>query len=318
MPPRRIETVPLSRFWKPRFWPVWLGLGVFRLLVLLPYSVQVALGRLAGRWAERVLPKRRAIAAANLHLCFPHMGDRELRLILTRHFESLGISFFELGLGWWASDRRVRKLVRIEGLEHLRDATREGRGAILLSGHFAAMEIVGRALNLEFPQLAAMYRPHRNPLVDEMFRRGRARSVVDLIAKNSLRCLSGGVSVWYAADQSYRRKWSVLVPFFGEPAMTNAALSHIARLSQSRVVPFFPQRLDDGTGYVLTIHPALEKFPGGDLESDARRVNALLEEQIRRAPEQYYWVHRRFKGRPEGYPDPYAQATSAGRRQALW
>jgi KDO2-lipid IV(A) lauroyltransferase len=317
MSPRRIETVPLSRFWQPRFWPVWLGLGAFRLLVLLPYSAQMALGRLAGRLAALILPKRRAIAATNIRLCFPQLGERERNALVSRHFESLGISFFELGLGWWGSDERIRRLVRIEGLAHLRDATREGSGAILLSGHFAAMEIVGRALKLEFPQLAAMYRAHRNPLVDEMVRRGRARAAVALIAKDRLRqllrCLSGGVSVWYAADQSYRRKWSVLVPFFGEPAMTNAALSHIARLSQSRVVPFFPQRLDDGSGYVLTIHPALENFPGGDLESDARRVNALLEKQIRRAPEQYYWVHRRFKGRPEGYPDPYAQAATAGK-----
>lgn len=317
MSPRRIEPVPLSRFWQPRFWPVWLGLGIFRMLTFLPYRAQLRLGRFFGRLGARALPKRRAVADANLRLCFPDMSASERSKLVTRHFESLGISFFELGLGWWASDRRLRQLVRIEGLEHLQEATRNGRGAILLSGHFATIELMGRALKLAMPQIAAMYRAHRNPLVDEMFRRGRARSVVDLIAKDSLRqllrCLSGGISVWYAADQSYRRKWSVLVPFFGEPAMTNAALSHIARLSQSRVVPFFPQRMDDGSGYVLTLFPALEEFPSGDLEADARRVNALLEAQIRLAPEQYYWVHRRFKGRPEGYPDPYAQVANAGK-----
>ena len=317
MPPTAIETAPLSRYWQPRYWGIWLGLGLFRLLILLPYPAQLALGRGLGRLGAMIMPRRRAIAATNLQICFPELGPAERRALLMRHFESLGISFFELGLGWWASDGRVRRLMRIEGLAHLRQAVASGRGAILLSGHFAAIELMGRALKLEFPAIAAMYRPHRNPLVDEMFRRGRARSVVELIAKDGLRqllrCLAGGITVWYAADQSYRRKWSVLVPFLGEPAMTNAALSHIARISQSAVVPFFPRRLDDGSGYVLTIHPPLQGFPSGDLEADARRVNALLEQQIRLAPEQYYWVHRRFKGRPEGYPDPYAQAATAGR-----
>lgn len=317
MPPSRIPTVPLYRFGAPRFWPTWLGLGIFRLLVLLPYRAQIALGRLLGRLAVRLAHGRRSIVQTNLRLCFPQLSAAEREQILRRHFESLGMSFFELGLGWWASDRRVGRLVRIEGLQHLRQATSAGRGAILLSGHFAAMELMGRALRLEFPEIAAMYRSHRNPLVDEVFRRGRARAVVDLISKDSLRrllrCLDDGLSVWYAADQSYRRKWSVLVPFLGEPAMTNAALSHIARLSQAAVLPFFPRRLDDGSGYVLTIHPPLQEFPSGSLEADARRVNQLLEEQIRLAPEQYYWVHRRFKGRPAGYPDPYAQTASAGR-----
>jgi KDO2-lipid IV(A) lauroyltransferase len=313
--------VPLYRFWRPRYWPLWLGIGLFRLLVLLPYRAQVRLGRGLGRLAAVAWPGRRAIAAANLALCFPELSTTQRHELLVRHFESLGISLFELGLGWWASDRRIRQLVRIEGLHHLRQATAAGRGAILLSGHFATMELMGRALKLDFPEIAAMYRAQRNPLVDEMFRRGRARSVVDLIAKDSLRqllrCLASGISVWYAADQSYRRKWSVLVPFMGQPAMTNAALSHIARLSQAPVVPFFARRLDEGSGYVLTIHPALDRFPSGDLEADARHVNALLEQQIRLAPEQYYWVHRRFKGRPAEYPDPYAPAATAGGRQAL-
>jgi KDO2-lipid IV(A) lauroyltransferase len=313
----QLQTVPLYRFWRPRFWPLWLGLGLLRLLSLLPYRVQMALGRVVGRAGAIVGRRRRTIAATNLQLCLPELSPGERRALLRRHFESLGMSLFDLGLGWWASDRRARRLVRIDGLEHLHQAVSGGRGAILVSGHFASMELAGRALKLEFPALAAMYRRHRNPLLDEMFRRGRSRSVVAVIPKDSLRqllrCLAEGITVWYAADQSYRRKWSVLVPFLGEPAMTNAALSHIVRLSRAAVVPFFPRRLDDGSGYVVTIQPALHGFPSGNLEADARRINALIEEQIRLAPEQYYWVHRRFKGRPAGYNDPYVQAAIAGK-----
>jgi KDO2-lipid IV(A) lauroyltransferase len=214
----------------------------------------------------------------------------------------------EQGMSWWASDERVRRLVRIEGVEHLERATAGGKGAVMLSGHFVATEFAGRIVRLCCPPVAALYRPNRNPMVNEMLRRGRSRWAVDLIAKDSMRQLirrlSQGISVWYAPDQSYRRSYSVLVPFFGEPAMTNAALTHIARISGALVVPFFARRRADRHGYLITIEPALQGFPSVDAEADARRVNQLLEAQIRLAPEEYYWIHRRFKGRP-GLPDPY-------------
>jgi KDO2-lipid IV(A) lauroyltransferase len=120
-----------------------------------------------------------------------------------------------------------------------------------------------------------------------------------------IRTLREGKVVWYASDQSYRRKGSALVPFFGEPAMTSLALSDIARLGRARVLPCFPLRLANGSGYLVDIQPALENFPGDDPRADALRIHHLLEERIRLAPEQYYWVHRRFKNRGEGYPDPY-------------
>lgn len=299
----------LLRFWQPRFWPIWLGLGVLHLLVWLPYPAQRVAGISLGRLAYHVLRARRAIAAANLRLCFPEMSAAERQSLLHRHFESLGMSIIELGMSWWASDTRVKRLVQIEGVEHLRRATAAGKGAILLSGHFAATEFACRVVRLHCPQVAALFRHNRNPMVDEILRRGRSRSAVDLIAKDNMRQLirrlSQGISVWYAPDQSYRRRYSVLVPFFGVPAMTNAALSHIARISGSAVVPFVARRRPDRRGYAIAIEPALEGFPSGDLEADARRINGLLEARIRQMPEQYYWIHRRFKGRPAEFPDPY-------------
>jgi KDO2-lipid IV(A) lauroyltransferase len=309
-----METPPdnrrgLLRFWQPRYWPIWLALGVLRALVALPFRVQLACGAALGRLMYLALPSRRHVAAVNLRLCFPAMPEDERRRLLRRHFASLGIGFFELGMAWWASDRRVRRLVRIEGIEHLRAAMSAGRGAVILSGHFPATELTGRCLKLEVPELAALYRPVRNPMVDEILRRGRSPSVRELIPKDSvrqlLRALKKGLGVWYAPDQSYRRQYSVLVPFFGEPAMTNGALTHIARLSGSPVVPYFPRRMENGSGYRVEILPALSGFPSGDLAIDAQRVTTLFEERIRLAPHQYYWVHRRFKGRPAGYPDPY-------------
>jgi KDO2-lipid IV(A) lauroyltransferase len=301
----------LLRFWQPRFWPVWLAIGLLRLLVLLPFRVQLVIGAGLGRLMYWLMPRRRAVAQVNLALCFPELDPRERRRLLRRHFASLGIGLFELGLAWWASDRRVGSLVRLDGLEHLERALSGGHGALIVSGHFSATELTGRAVRIAVPNLAALYRPVRNPLVDELLRRGRYNAAPVLIPKNSvrqlLRALKRGTAVWYASDQSYRRAHSVLVSFFGEPAMTNASLTHIARLSGAPIVPYFPRRMADGSGYHVTLRPALADFPTDDLARDARRINALLEERIRLAPEQYYWIHRRFKGRPEGFPDPYAR-----------
>jgi KDO2-lipid IV(A) lauroyltransferase len=154
-----------------------------------------------------------------------------------------------------------------------------------------------------------MYRPHRNRLLDEAFRRGRLRSASQVIAKDNvrgmIRCLKRNGVVWYAPDQSYRGKQSELVEFFGAPAMTNVATSQLAKLTGSAVVPYFPRRLADNAGYEMVFGPPLENFPGDDPVADTRRLNQLLEEHIRTCPEQYYWVHRKFKDRPEPYPDIY-------------
>lgn len=300
---------PLSGFWQPRHWPVWLALAGMRLLAFCPYRMQLATGRLLGRLAGLLLRKRRHIAAVNLALCFPQLGAAERDALLRRHFESLGMTLVEHGLGWWASADTVARLVEVRGAEHLRAAMAGGRGVVLVAGHFASLEITGRAFGTLFPSVAALYRSSRDPFVDEILKRLRHKSVPLLIPKQNMRgmvrALRQGMPVWYAPDQSYRRAMSALLPFCGEPAMTNTALSEIVRLGNAAVVPLLPRRLPDGKGYVLEIFPALDDFPGESPEADALRVNALIEAQIREIPEQYYWIHRRFKDRPPPLPDPY-------------
>lgn len=300
---------PLSGFWQPRYWPIWLALAGMRLLAFCPYRVQLAAGRLLGRLAGLVLRKRRHIAAVNLALCFPQLDAGQRDALLRRHFESLGMTLVEHGLGWWASTDTVERLVEVRGAEHLRAALAGGRGVVLVAGHFASLEITGRAFSALFPAVAALYRSSRNPFVDEILKRLRHKSVPLLIPKQNMRgmvrALRQGIPVWYAPDQSYRRAQSALLPFCGEPAMTNTALSDIVRLGKAAVVPLLPRRLPGGQGYVLEIFPALEDFPGESAAADALRVNVLLEAQIRSIPEQYYWIHRRFKDRPAPLPDPY-------------
>jgi KDO2-lipid IV(A) lauroyltransferase len=299
---------PLSHFRSPRYWPIWVGLGLLRLICLLPYPVPLGIGRMLGRIAHRFAKERRAITRRNIELCFPELSPAERDALAFEHFEALGMSIIELGLGRWAPDRKLQAITRIEGAEHIRSATDRGVGVILLSAHFTTLEISGRVLGLHSPPFDAVYRKNRSEFMTEILRTNREKSARGTIEKNDIksmiRSLREGTPVWYAPDQSYNRKQSALLPFFGVPAMTNTATGTLARLGKAVVVPFFPRRLPEG-GYVLTILPPVEGIPGGDPVEDTKKYLEILERQIRLCPEQYYWVHRKFKNRPEPLPDAY-------------
>jgi Kdo2-lipid IVA lauroyltransferase/acyltransferase len=303
------ERKPLSHFRAPRYWPTWLGLGLLRLTCLLPCRMQLGIGKWLGRIAHRFARERRAISRRNIELCFPELSPAERNALALRHFESLGMSIIELGLGRWASDKRLLAMTRIEGAEHIRQATDRGVGVILLSAHFTTLEISGRVLSLNSPPFDAVYRKNRSEFMTEILRTNREKSARGTIEKNDIksmiRSLREGTPVWYAPDQSYNRKQSALLPFFGVPSMTNTATGTLARLGKAVVVPFFPRRLPEG-GYVLTILPPVEGIPSKDPIEDTKKYLEILEDQIRLCPEQYYWVHRKFKNRPEPLPDPYA------------
>jgi len=307
--------LPLYKFCAPRYWPTWLGIALLRVTVLLPQRGRMAVGRWLGRLTRKLIGGRRSVVRRNLELCFTELSEAEREQLEIKHFESLGMGVIELGITWWSSDAELLERVELKGMEHLRAALEAGNGVLMWSGHFVSAEIAGPALTPEVPPMAAMYRPSKNALNDQIMRRCRVRSVPELITKNSIRALLKALKqnrpVWYAADQAYNRKGTALVPFFGELATTNTAVSQIARVSNAAVVPFLPLRHNNGERYTLEFLPALENFPSGDDAADAARLNKLLEEQIRKAPEQYFWVHRRFKGRPEGYPDPYPDHDSA-------
>jgi Kdo2-lipid IVA lauroyltransferase/acyltransferase len=313
------EKTPLYRFLAPRYWPVWLALGVVRLLVALPFGVQLVVGRLIGRTAGLFARERRGIAARNLELAFPELDARARHALLLRHFESLGMSIIETGLCWWADDRRLEGLVEVNGLEHVEAALAAGRGAIMLTGHFTTLDLGGRFLTQRAP-VSAMYRPHRNPLFEEIMRRGRERSAKHAFSKHDVRAMIRGLRtnhlIWYAPDQAHKSgKYSAVVPFFGVPAPTNTATSAFARLGDAPVVPFFPIRLPGRAGYRLDILPPLEDFPCGDPVADSARINALLEERIRLCPEQYLWVHRRFKPAGANGADYYGSLARKRKRR---
>lgn len=307
------ERRPLYRYWQPKYWPTWLGFGFLRLVSLLPYSWQMAIGRFIGRLAHAASAERRAIARRNIELCFPELSVEERNRLALEHFESLGISLIEMGLGRWASDEMLNSMTTITGAEHIQEVIDNGYGVILLSAHFTSLEVSGRVLSMNCPPFDAVYRRFRSEFTTEILASNRERSSRKVIEKNDIksmvRSLREGAPVWYAPDQSYHLKQSALLPFFGVPAMTNTATGTLAKLGRAKAVPFFPRRLPEG-GYELTILPPVPGLPSGDVEEDTRQYVAILEKQIRRCPEQYYWVHRKFKNRPDSLPDVYADLES--------
>ncbi len=301
-----------AAFLHPRFWLLWLGLGLLWLVIQLPYRVLLRLGRALGALMLLGARSRRAIAARNLELCFPELSAAERAHLLRENFASSGIAFFEMAMSWWWPRARLARLAHVEGLEHLQEAQREGQGVILMSLHFTTLEI-GAALLGQRHTIDGMYREHNNPLFDFIQRRGRERHNPDASAieredvRAMLKVLRAGRAIWYAPDQDYGRKQSLFVPLFGIPAATVTATSKFARLGKARVVPFTQQRLADGSGYRLVVHPPLADFPGASEEADCLRINQWVEQAVRACPEQYLWAHRRFKTRPEGEAKLYGR-----------
>ncbi|HUR40481.1 MAG TPA: LpxL/LpxP family Kdo(2)-lipid IV(A) lauroyl/palmitoleoyl acyltransferase [Verrucomicrobiae bacterium] len=296
-----------ARFLGPRYWPTWFGVGLLKLLCWLPLPVLIALGEGLGWCIGRLMSKRRYVVRVNLKLCFPHLERDALERDVDAHFKALGAGIFEACLGWWAPNWRMRRWGEVVGLEHLDAAQKAGHGVLLLTGHFTTMELGARYIALQRP-FHAMYRPLNNPLVDYFMHRWRQdKSGLPALPREDLRqlvkALRGGRGIWYGPDQTLDFKNSVWVPFFGVPVLTITATSRLAQLGRAKVVPYFPARVNGR--YRVTILPALENFPSGDDEADAALINRTIEQGVRMAPAQYFWVHRRFKWRPQGEKDVY-------------
>jgi Kdo2-lipid IVA lauroyltransferase/acyltransferase len=298
------------RLLAPRYWPTWAGLGLLRLLALLPFPLMLGFGRLLGALLRRLAARFVRIARRNIELCFPQLEREARERLLVRHFASLGIALLEIPLAWWSSPARFARLVRLEGREHLEAALARGRGAILLTAHFTPIEMAGRAL-ASVTRIGFLYRPTKNAVLAYALERFRAGYGGRGIPRDDIRGFIGALRnnecVWYAPDQSYRKKGAEMVPLFGIPAATNTLTSRLARMTGAPVLPYFIQRLPGTEGYRAVIHPPFENFPSEDPVADTERYNHMVEAQVRLVPEQYLWIHRRFKGLTADYPDYYGR-----------
>ena len=293
----------------PRHWPAWLGVAAVWLIAHLPQALLPWLGRRLGALVARVPSARRRIAAANIALCFPALDPTQRAALVDANLRDIGMMMVEFALGWLGSNRRMAALpTTIEGLEHLEAARARGKGVLLVGGHFSHLELCARLVSQRI-RIAGMYRRMDSTVFEWVVLRARLRYAAAMFDKDDIRgtvkYLRAGGTLWYAPDQDMRSKDTVFVPFFGVPAATITATHHLARMSGAVVIPFFHRRLPDGQGYALRLGAPLEDFPGTDALDDTARINTCIEQMVREAPEQYLWVHKRFKTRPSGSSPVY-------------
>ncbi|MBM3357253.1 MAG: lipid A biosynthesis acyltransferase [Betaproteobacteria bacterium] len=273
------------------------------LLHFLPLRALARLGGAAGMVFYGLGRERRRVALTNLRLCFPQWDEARRRSLARRHFRAFGRSVLEHGVLWWSAKARVHELVRIEGLEHWRAVA--DRPVIWLAPHFVGLDMGGIRLTADFP-LVSVYSRQKDPAVDALLYRGRTRFVVpELYSRQDgirpvVKAMRAGLPFYYLPDMDFGDRDSIFLPFFGVPAATVTGLSRIARLADAVVVPAVTRQLPGADGYVLTFYPAWRDFPSEDLERDTRRMNAFIEERVLEMPEQYFWLHKRFKTRPPG------------------
>ncbi|MEL0027306.1 MAG: LpxL/LpxP family Kdo(2)-lipid IV(A) lauroyl/palmitoleoyl acyltransferase [Perlucidibaca sp.] len=296
------------RWLHPRFWPAWLACLLIFLLAWLPWPVQRRLGAGLGWLAYRLIPRRVDDTRINLSLCFPELDDEAREVMVRDIFRQGGIGIFETANAWFVPMSWYRDRIRVTGAEHVLEASRQGRGVIILGAHYSGLDLNGAAASLCFP-LQVIYRPQNNPVLDWLIRTRRRRTYSGQIDHADMRslfkALKGGETVWTSVDQDFGLKQGVMAPFFGYPAATLTATSRMARINQSPVVFVHFFRNPDERSYTLLFTPPLQDYPSGDDVADATRMNQALEKLIRRAPTQYMWFHRRFKSRPPGEQPPY-------------
>jgi len=287
---------PQQHFWHPRFWPTWLFIGLLRLLALLPPRAGWAVGAAIGSLSFHLAPSRRRISRINLKLCFPELDETTREQLLRESFRAIGISFVEIAWGWWGAPKSLP--LRFKGEEHLQTALAQGRGVLLLGAHYSPLELGGRQFSTIHP-VATLYRPHNNRLLDQFITERRSRFCTP-ITRRDLRAvrrqLLGNGVVWLAPDQDFGYRGSVFAPLFGQSAATLTMPTRLAQINDSPVL-FLRHQREDG-GYTLEMSP-MPDF-GKDQEADAVQYNTLLEQAIRQHPEQYLWMHQRFKTQPEG------------------
>lgn len=295
----------------PKHLPMWMAIFFWWLLIqLLPYRALMALGSVLGLLSARLAKRRSKIARRNIELCFPEKTPAERERILRESMKSLGMGLFESGMAWFAPRWRLRNLYRIEGLEHLHNAKTQGQGVIFTCFHFTTLEICSAFISSTY-FVDGFYRPHKNAVYEYIQQRGRVRHnpFGQTIPRKDVRAIVSSLrkqrAIIYLPDQDYGRNHSVFAPFFGISAATVTAPAKLKRMSNAQIIPFSMRRLDNAKGYVISIFPELQGIDGTDELHDASLMNAFIEARIREIPEQYLWVHRRFKTRPEGEADLY-------------
>ena len=287
-----------------------LGVFILWLIQLLPFRIIVAIGNGLGTIVYPFAAERRTVGDINLKLCFPGMSDEAREKMLRAHFKLFCRGLIERSILWWSSAARIRSLIRVEGIEHF-DAIK-GQPAILLTPHFVGMDAGGQWI-AQHIDTVCMYANQKNVYLTELLLKKRARFRNQHLYSRQqglrpiLKGMRAGMPFIYPPDQDQGVRDGAFIPFFGVPTATMTSVPRIAQMTGAQVVPCITRLLPGGEGYVLTFYPAWENYPSGDDIADTRRMNEFLEQRILEMPEQYFWLHKRFKTRPEGEASFYPE-----------
>ena len=271
-------------------------------LHILPLPVLALLGNALGLLLYMFAKERRQVATINLRLCFSEMGEKERTRLVLRNFMAFGRSLLERSVLWWSSAARIKRLVRVEGLEHFEAA--KGKPLILLTAHFVALDVGGNWLS-QHTDVVTVYSKQKDPYFDKLFFKKRTRFGQQRLysrqdgMRSVVKAMREGHPLYYFTDQDFAAKEALFIPFFGVPASTLTTIPRLAEMTGARVVPIITKVLRYGKGYELRFYPAWENYPSGDIAADTRRMNEFIEQRILEMPEQYFWPHKRFKTRPE-------------------
>ncbi|HEX5125765.1 MAG TPA: lipid A biosynthesis acyltransferase [Rhodocyclaceae bacterium] len=280
------------------------------LLHWLPLPLQAIFGWLFGHILYAFIVFRKHVVLTNLRLCFPELSDVQRRRLARQNFVAVARSMLERGVIWWASERRIRRLVELHGVDKVRAAHATGRGVVMLVPHFVGLDMAGARMAMEM-DCVSMYSTQLDKLLEKMLLHGRTRFRSQVLISRqegiraAVRAIKQGRPFYYLPDLDYGRKESIFVPFFGVQTATIPGLSRIARLGNAVVIPLIVRMKPWGRGYVGEFGDAWSDFPGDDVQTDTTRMNAWIESEVRKMPAQYYWVHKRFKTRPLGEPKLY-------------
>lgn len=282
----------------------WPTVGVLWLLHWLPLPILRALGQALGRLLYALGRERRRVTLCNLRLCFPELTEAEREGLAKRHFILFAQSFLDRTLFWWAPRARLERVIRLLGQEHLPAGQgKDDRPTILLAPHFVGLDAGGVMMTMTTP-LVSVYSAQKNPVFNAVLLAGRLRFNAPLLLsrqdgmRKAVKAMREGYPFYYLPDMDFGARDALFLPFFGVNTATITGVSRLARLTGARVVPCVTRMTKNG--YEVELQAPWSDYPGVSVEADTLRMNQYIEEQVRRMPEQYFWLHKRFKTRPPG------------------
>ena len=294
------------KFIHPKFFPTWILILLMRIGVFIPFSTQVIIGRTIGKAMYPFMSKLRSTAYSNISHCFPEKKQSQVNALVKSHFEAIGISLFETANAYYASDKKIIKLLTTKNEHFFKDALKQEGGIILLCAHFMPLMLGSRALLINHT-IANIYRPQNNKLFDQAMVKGYKNHGAVMIkstdTRSIVKAINNSLPIWYAPDQDLGEKNSIFALLFGIPTATATATARLAKNNNTRVIPYSFIRTKKG--YEMSFEEPLQNFPSNNPVDDATTTNMILEKQIKKTPEQYLWIHRRFKTRPEGAKNFY-------------